>query len=181
MGQACLVPQILYWFDTLGNISKAITVLEIFLRLSQTRSVQCRGFVFARYGGAEGNTSPRAKKQSTGLFFAACAPPPCSIPPHLAQHHTNRLLAGAPGGAAIRSAAENCHRRDSFPPLNDQMGPNKKPAPTGAGFLFGGARQSLDEPSAVFSSMESIASTIGTVIVFLSPAKLNTSLKVPSS
>ena len=59
--------------------------------------------------------------------------------PHLAQHHTNRLLAGAPGGAAIRSAAENCHRRDSFPPLNDQMGPNKKPAPTGAGFLFGGA------------------------------------------
>ena len=32
-----------------------------------------------------------------------------------------RLLARAPGGAAIRSGAENCSRRDSFPPVRNPI------------------------------------------------------------
>ena len=34
----------------------------------------------------------------------------------------SRLLAAVPSGTSIRSAAQNCHRRNSFPPLNDKIG-----------------------------------------------------------
>lgn len=37
------------------------------------------------------------------------------------------LLAGAPSGASIRSETENCHRRNSFPPLNNQNGARLAP------------------------------------------------------
>ena len=33
-----------------------------------------------------------------------------------------RLLAAVPSGTSIRSAAQNCHRRNSFPPSNDKIG-----------------------------------------------------------
>ena len=34
----------------------------------------------------------------------------------------SRLLAAVPSGTSIRSVAQNCHRRNSFPPLNDNIG-----------------------------------------------------------
>ena len=39
-----------------------------------------------------------------------------------ARTQQSRLLAAVPSGTSIRSVAQNCHRRNSFPPLNDKIG-----------------------------------------------------------
>ena len=89
---------------------------------------------------------PRAKKGATGAFFASCGMPPCSSP---LVRKTKRkapskdgtfllesmnpfdtaLLGRAASAASIRNEVENCHRRNSLPPLNDEM--VLRPAPSG--------------------------------------------------
>ena len=58
------------------------------------------------FGAGGGAASPRTKKQSAGLFFAACEPPSCSSPTvtkNLAQPTRAERDFGAGGGARTRT------------------------------------------------------------------------------